>query len=107
MVFAMSALMLSGLIGTPSPEVNMSVGDDAPAGRDYHPGHKVAGEDMAETLDIPNGKYGVAGVLAWPGRHSAAVGRVLPIRFEDGPVGEGGNYWVEQEVADLFRKARV
>jgi len=65
-----------------------------------HPGHRITGEDIAKTLDIPNGMYGVAGVLAWPGRHSAAVGRVLPIRWES------GSYWIEQEVADLFRKAQ-
>lgn len=65
-----------------------------------HPGHRITGEDIATTLDIPNGMYGVAGVLAWPGRHSAAVGRVLPIHWES------GSYWVDQEVADLFRKAQ-
>lgn len=70
------------------------------------PGEKISGEDIAETLDIPNGKYGVAGVLAWPGRHSYAVGRWLPIYYEDGPVGASANYWMEPEVADLFNKAK-
>ena len=31
-----------------------------------HPGRQVSGEDLASACDIPNGKYGVAGVLAWP-----------------------------------------
>jgi hypothetical protein len=71
-----------------------------------HPGKKVDGETIAATLDIPNGKYGVAGVLAWPGRHCYAVGRSLPVRYEDGPVGGSANYWIDQSLADLFGKAR-
>src|SRR5207247_3163795 len=71
-----------------------------------HPGHKVLGEDLAATLNIPNGKSGVAGVLAWPARHCAAVNRVVPWRWEDGPEGGGAYYWVDQEVADLFKKFR-
>jgi hypothetical protein len=70
------------------------------------PDRKFSGEDLAETLDIPNGKYGVAGVLAWPGRHSHAVGRWLPVRYEKGPVGGSASYWVTAEVASLFRKAK-
>jgi Family of unknown function (DUF6416) len=70
------------------------------------PGHKVSGEDLAATLDIPNGKSGVAGVLAWPARHCAAVNRVGPWWWEYGPEGDGAYYWVEQDVADLFRKVR-
>jgi len=51
------------------------------------PEKKFSGEDLAEALDIPNGKYGTAGVLAWPGRYSFAVGRILPCNYEDGPFG--------------------
>lgn len=72
-----------------------------------NPGEKMSGEDIAEALEIPNGKYGVAGVLAWPGRHSYAVSRPLPVRYEDGPVGASANYWIEPDVADLFKKAKV
>lgn len=71
-----------------------------------HPGDKISGEMVAETLDIPNGKYGVAGVLAWPGRHSYGVGRHLPVRYEDGPVGGSANYWMDKAVADLFQLAK-
>lgn len=71
-----------------------------------HPEQKFSGEELAQLHDIPNGKYGVAGVLAWPGRHSAAVSRWLPCRYEDGPVGASANYWMTNEVAALFRKAR-
>jgi hypothetical protein len=70
------------------------------------PNRKFSGEDLAETLDIPNGKYGVAGVLAWPGRHSHAVGRWLPVRYEEGPVGGSANYWMTSEVASLFGRAK-
>ena len=68
------------------------------------PEKKFSGEDLAEALDIPNGKYGTAGVLAWPGRYSSAVGRILPCNYEDGPFGAGANYWMTTEVATLFRK---
>jgi hypothetical protein len=70
------------------------------------PGEKVSGKDLASACDIPNGKYGVAGVLAWPGRHSAAVNRHLPAKWQEGSDDSGGLYWFEPEVADLFRKAR-
>jgi len=68
------------------------------------PGQRFTAEELADTLDIPNGKYGVAGALAWPGRHSYAVGRWLPVRYEKGPVGDGALYWMEPEVGALFRR---
>ena len=71
-----------------------------------HPEHKVSGADLAATLDIPNGTSGVAGVLAWPARHCAAVNRVGPWWWEYGPDGDGASYWVEREAADLFNKVR-
>ena len=70
------------------------------------PGHKVSGEDLAATLDIPNGKSGVAGVLAWPARHCAAVNRLGTWEWGPGPDGNGAYYWVEPEVAALFKKVR-
>lgn len=71
-----------------------------------NPEEKYSGVDLADLHDIPNGKYGVAGVLAWPGRHCAAVNRVMPCRYEDGPKGGSANYWMNSEVASLFRKVR-
>jgi uncharacterized protein DUF6416 len=70
------------------------------------PGHKVSSEDLAATLGIPNGKSGVAGVLAWPARHCAAVNKVGLWSWEPGPEGDGASYWIEPEVADLFKRAR-
>ena len=71
-----------------------------------HPGHKFSGEELAVTLDIPHGKSGVAGVLAWPARHCAAIHRVVPWSWEDGPEGNGAYYWVNREMADLFEKVQ-
>ena len=70
-----------------------------------HPDQQVSGNQLAEDLKIPNA-YGVAGVLAWPGRHCYAVGRQFPVKWEQGAVGESGNYWMTPSVAALFQKAR-
>lgn len=69
------------------------------------PGRKFAAPALAEQLDIPNGMFGVAGVLAWPKRHAAKVGRPLPVSFEYGQPGEGANYWMEPAVAAVFQRA--
>ncbi|OAA19356.1 hypothetical protein UG55_10912 [Frankia sp. EI5c] len=70
------------------------------------PGKKFGGVQLADALDIPNGKYGTAGVLAWPARHCTAVDRLLPCKYEDGVLGDGANYWMTPAVATLFKQAR-
>lgn len=70
------------------------------------PGEKFSGEELAKRLGLAKGKYGIAGVLAWPGRYAAAAGRHMPIAYEDGPAGAGANYWLTPELAALFGKAR-
>jgi|SRR6185437_8111239 hypothetical protein len=70
------------------------------------PGRKVSGKDLASTLDIPNGAAGVAGVLAWPARHCAAVNRVGPWRWEYRSEEDKTYYWIDPEVASLFQKVR-
>jgi hypothetical protein len=70
-----------------------------------NPGRKFSGVELAEALDIANGKHGVAGVLAWPRRHCAAVGREWPWLWEY-MEDENARYWMTDEVADLFRRAR-
>jgi Family of unknown function (DUF6416) len=71
------------------------------------PEQKLSGKDVAEALDIPNGKDGTADLLAWAGRHSSAEERVLPCSsYEDGPVGGSASYWMTKDVAALFRTAR-
>lgn len=68
------------------------------------PGRKFSARELADALSIPNGMYGVAGVLAWPARHALAVGYKQPVEYQDGPIGEGANYWMPAEAADSFRK---
>jgi hypothetical protein len=72
-----------------------------------HPGDAMTGEDLAAAVGIPNGKYGVAGVLAWPTRHCAAVGRPLLCRYEEPMTPDvSGTYWIDDAVAGLFRPVR-
>jgi hypothetical protein len=70
------------------------------------PGERFGGDELAARVGIPNGKHGVAGVLAWPGRYAFAVGRRQPWSWAY-PI-EGGNavYWFADDVAELFRQAR-
>ena len=71
-----------------------------------HKDHKMSAVELAELLGFPNGMYSVAGILAWPVRHCSEVGRTLLCRCEEGAKGEGGKYWVEGEVAELFSTVR-
>lgn len=66
------------------------------------PGRKFSAKEIGDALEIPNGMYGVAGVLAWPARHCAAVGQLLPILYEEGSPGEGARYWMSEEAAESF-----
>jgi hypothetical protein len=67
-----------------------------------NPGVAVTGEDIASKLDIPNGKRGVAGIVAWPARHCADAGYVPLFRCEDAD----GGYWMDPDTADLFARVR-
>lgn len=71
-----------------------------------NPGRKFSGDELAEMLAIPNGKHGVAGVLAWPGRHSVKAGRRLPWSWEYPEEYGPAVYWFEPEIAELFGAAR-
>ncbi|HEV7176394.1 MAG TPA: DUF6416 domain-containing protein, partial [Solirubrobacteraceae bacterium] len=68
-------------------------------------GEPFAGEEIARRLGLEKGAHGVAGILAWPGRYSRHLGRLLPIETAGRPDG-GTDYYMEPEVAALFRKAR-
>ncbi|WP_201778158.1 DUF6416 domain-containing protein [Mycolicibacterium chubuense] len=70
-----------------------------------NPGQRFSGQDLADLLDISNGKHGVAGLLGWPGRHCHAVNREWLWSFAY-PDGELAEYWLTPENADLFRGAR-
>ncbi|MBV8945031.1 MAG: hypothetical protein JOZ95_06380 [Solirubrobacterales bacterium] len=69
------------------------------------PGGRIGGEQLARQLALEKGSHGVAGVLAWPGRYSRHLGRVLPIATEGRPDG-GTDYYMEPEIAGLFKAAR-
>lgn len=71
------------------------------------PERKFSGDDIAEALNLPNGKHAVAGTLAWPGRHSYKVGRRMPIEWQE-PSSEGdvSLYWMSMDCASLFQVAR-
>ena len=71
-----------------------------------NPGKKFTGEQIAEATNIPNGAHGVAGVLAWPGRHGYAIGRGLPSSWREDPETLESFYWMSQERASLFKAAR-
>jgi Family of unknown function (DUF6416) len=69
------------------------------------PGIRVGGEQLAKQLDLDKGSHGVAGILAWPGRYSRHLNRVMPIATE-GRVDGGTDYYMDPETAELFRAAR-
>jgi hypothetical protein len=70
------------------------------------PGQRIGGEQVAKRLKLDKGAHGVAGILAWPGRYSRRVGRVLPIATE-GRADGGTDYYMEPDVAALFTAAQT
>jgi hypothetical protein len=69
------------------------------------PGARVGGEQVARQLGLDKGSHGVAGILAWPGRYSRHLGRVLPIATE-GRADGGTDYYMDPDTAALFKAAR-
>jgi hypothetical protein len=69
------------------------------------PGQQFAGDELAAMIGVPNGRHGVAGVLAWPARHCFAAGRSY-CWYWSYPDGETAVYWMADELAALFREAR-
>ena len=70
------------------------------------PGVRFGGEDIARRLGLEKGAHGLAGILAWPGRYSRHLGRVLPIDTE-GRADGGTDYYMEPDTAALFLAARA
>lgn len=70
------------------------------------PGERIGGEQVAKRLKLDKGSHGVAGILAWPGRYSRRLDRPLPIATE-GRADGGTDYYMEPDVAALFRAART
>lgn len=71
-----------------------------------NPGKEFTGEQIADAANIPNGAHGVAGVLAWPGRHGYAIGRGLPTSWREDPETFESFYSMSEERASLFKAAR-
>ena len=70
------------------------------------PGTRIGGEQVAKRLGLEKGSHGVAGILAWPGRYSRHLNRVLPIATE-GRADGGTDYYMDPGTAGLFRAART
>ncbi len=71
-----------------------------------NPDKEFTGEQIAEACNIPNGAHGVAGVLAWPGRHGWAIRRGLPSEWREDPETLQGYYRVPADRAEMFKAAR-
>lgn len=69
------------------------------------PGRRFPGDEIAAEIGQSKGSFGVAGALAWPGRHAYAMGRSLPFEWEPDSDERRGGYWMSPDVADLFRRA--
>lgn len=70
------------------------------------PDTKYTGEQIAQACGIPNGAHGVAGVLAWPGRHGAAIGRWMPTDWAEDEDAGTSYYWIPADRASMFRAVR-
>ena len=69
------------------------------------PGRRFSGNEIAARLRLEKGAHGVAGILAWPGRYSRKLGREFPIATEGREDG-GTDYYLDEDTATLFAKAR-
>jgi hypothetical protein len=70
-----------------------------------NPGQRIGGEQLATHLQLEKGSHGVAGILAWPGRYSRHLNRMLPIATE-GRTDGGTDYYMDADTAALFHAAR-
>jgi hypothetical protein len=68
------------------------------------PNEQYYGEELARMHKIPNGSHGIAGVLTWPSRHCAAVGRSACWQWKTHE--RGTVYWMDPALASLFKHAR-
>ena len=65
-----------------------------------------SGNELAEALGLEKGDHGVAGLLAWPGRYCAKLGKPLPIATDKRDDG-GTDYFLDETTAALFASARA
>jgi hypothetical protein len=72
-----------------------------------NPGVAMQADEIAVKIGLVNGRHGLAGMVAWPSRQCAEMGRTPPFRYESPPApGETGSYWMDPETAQLFIAAR-
>jgi hypothetical protein len=72
-----------------------------------NPGVAMQADEIAVKIGLANGRHGLAGVVAWPSRQCAEMGRTPPFRYESPPApGETGSYWMDPRTAQLFVAAR-
>lgn len=72
-----------------------------------NPGVAMQADEIAVKIGLANGRHGLAGVVAWPSRQCAEMGRTPPFRYESPPApGETGSYWMDPETAQLFIAAQ-
>ena len=69
------------------------------------PGERFGGETIARRLGLEKGAHGVAGILAWPGRYSRHLDRILPINTE-GRADGGTDYYIDPDTAAKIAAAR-
>ena len=58
------------------------------------------GDEIARRCDIPNGAYGVAGALGWPGRHAIAMALELPLQWDS----ENNAYSMSRDHAEALKR---
>ena len=66
---------------------------------------QVRGRPAGRAPKLENGRYGIAGVLAWPARYCDELRRPLPIEME---ARDGGSiYWMEEDIVRAFVEAQA
>jgi hypothetical protein len=72
------------------------------------PGEDFDGDELADMLGLSTGRLGVSGLLSWPSKYAAAVGRQIFWECLIGPDGPSGpcQYSMTIVQARLFRQAR-
>lgn len=61
-------------------------------------GKRMSVDDLSERVGIASGTYQMPGALSWIGRYSRKLHREFPIKSAP------GTYWMEPDVAALFRE---
>lgn len=63
---------------------------------------EVPASELASTLELETGVLGVAGLLSWPTKVAAELGRTVPISWREG---QPSTYWIDADTASTFEAA--